>query len=170
MVEKNCFMASLDIKDDYYSIPVDESSQKYLKFIWKEQLYHFCVLPNGLSPCPRWFTKLLKPPLAERRKSKHDIIYMLYLIYYRYIQIYYICLYRWYLSSRWRQGKLHHKYYRYCHTIKIFGVYRSCRKITIFTNPRDWYFRFHNKLSQHDSFIEEGEQRATCLPHKKNNN
>ena len=45
----------------------------YLKLIWKEQLYQFCVLPNGLSPCPRWFTKLLKPPLAELRKSKHDI-------------------------------------------------------------------------------------------------
>ena len=45
--------------------------KKYLKFIWKEQLYQFCVLPNGLSPCPRWFTKLLKPPLAELRK--HDI-------------------------------------------------------------------------------------------------
>ena len=73
MVEKNCFIASLDIKNAYYSIPVDASSQKYLKFIWKEQLYKFCILPNGLSPCPRWFTKLFKPPLAELRKSKHDI-------------------------------------------------------------------------------------------------
>ena len=43
------------------------------KFIWKEQLYQFCVPPNGLSPCPRWFAKLLKLPLAELRKSKHDI-------------------------------------------------------------------------------------------------
>ena len=50
-----------------------KSSQKYLKFTWKEQLHQFCVLPNGLSPCPRWFTKLSKPPLAELRKSKHDI-------------------------------------------------------------------------------------------------
>ena len=73
MVEKNCFMASLDIKVAYYLIPVDETSEKYLKLIWKEQLYQFCVLPNGLSPCPRWFTKLLKPPLAELRKSKHAI-------------------------------------------------------------------------------------------------
>ena len=70
MVEKICFMASLDIKDAYYSIPVDESPQK---FISKEQLHQFCVLPDGLSLCPRWFTKLLKPPLAELRKSKHDI-------------------------------------------------------------------------------------------------
>ena len=47
------------MKDVYYSIRVDESSQKYLKFIWKELLYQFCVLPNGLSPCPRWFTNTL---------------------------------------------------------------------------------------------------------------
>ena len=32
MVEKNCSMASLNIKDAYYSIPGDVSSQKYLKF------------------------------------------------------------------------------------------------------------------------------------------
>ena len=53
MVENYCFMAFLDIKDSYYSIPVDESSQKYLKFIWEEQLNQFCVLPNGISSCPR---------------------------------------------------------------------------------------------------------------------
>ena len=46
MIEKNCLMASLDIQVAYYPIPVDESSQKYLKFIWKEQLYQLCVLPK----------------------------------------------------------------------------------------------------------------------------
>ena len=66
-------MASLDIKDGYYTIPVDESSQKYLKFIWKEQLYQFCVLSNKLSTCPIWFTMLLKQPFAELWKLKHDI-------------------------------------------------------------------------------------------------
>ena len=73
MVENNFFTASLDIKNSCYSILVDKSSQKYLKFICKEQLFQFCVLPNGLSPCPRWFRKLLTPPLAELRKSKHKI-------------------------------------------------------------------------------------------------
>ena len=73
LVERNCFMASLDIKDAYYSVPVEESFQKYLKFYWKGKLYKFCVLPNGLAPCPRWFTKLLKPPLAKLRERKHDL-------------------------------------------------------------------------------------------------
>ena len=48
MVEKNCFMASLDIKDAYYSVPVDECLQ-YLKFMWKEQLYQFCVFADGFQ-------------------------------------------------------------------------------------------------------------------------
>ena len=66
-------MAALNIKDAYYSIPVEESFQKYVKFVWKGILYQFGVLPNGLSPCPRWFTKILKSPLAELRELKHDI-------------------------------------------------------------------------------------------------
>ena len=48
LVERNCYMAALDIKDAYYSIPVEESFQKYPKFVSKGMLYQFCVLPNGL--------------------------------------------------------------------------------------------------------------------------
>ena len=73
LVERNCYMAALDLKDAYYSIPVEESFQKCLKFVWKGILYQFCVLPNGLSPCPMWFTKILKPLLAELGELKHDI-------------------------------------------------------------------------------------------------
>ena len=53
LVTPLCKMASLDIKDPYYSIPVYEGFQKYLKFHWKDKIYQFCVLPNSLSPCPR---------------------------------------------------------------------------------------------------------------------
>ena len=69
LVTPLCKMASLDIKDAYYSIPVNESFQKYSKFYWNHKLYQFCALPNGLSPCTRWFTKLLKPPPAEFKKK-----------------------------------------------------------------------------------------------------
>ena len=65
LIKLNCYMASLDIKDAYYTIPVAEAFQKYLKFIWKGKLLKFCVLPNGLSPCPRQFTKLLKYPVGK---------------------------------------------------------------------------------------------------------
>ena len=40
-IKPNCYMASLDIKDAYYIIPVAEEFQKYLKFIWKGKLLNF---------------------------------------------------------------------------------------------------------------------------------
>ena len=71
LVEKNCSMASLDLKDAYYTVGVNPSHRKYLRSIWKNVLYQFTCLPNGLSSCPRKFTKLLKPPLTELHKKGH---------------------------------------------------------------------------------------------------
>ena len=73
LIKPKCYMASLDIKNAYYMIPVVEEFQKYLTFIWKGKLLKFCVLPNGLSPCPRWFTKLLKYPMGSLR----ELLYIL---------------------------------------------------------------------------------------------
>ena len=64
-------MASLDLKDAYYTAGVNPLHRKYLRFIWKNVLYQFTCLPNGLSSCPRKFTKLLKPPLTELHKKGH---------------------------------------------------------------------------------------------------
>ena len=65
LVEKDCFMASIDLKDAYYSVPIAASYRKYLKFSWKGSLYQFTCLPKGLSCGPRKFTKLLKPALSD---------------------------------------------------------------------------------------------------------
>ena len=43
LVRKNCWMASVDLKDAYYSCPVALRNQKYLKFSWKSQLYKYCM-------------------------------------------------------------------------------------------------------------------------------
>ena len=71
LVEKDCFMASGDLKDTYYSVPIAKSDRKYLRFLWKGKLYHFTCLPNGLSCGPRKFTKLLKPALTELHLKGH---------------------------------------------------------------------------------------------------
>ena len=71
LVEKNCYMASLELKDAYYMVGVSPSHRKYLRFMWKDVLYQFTCLPNGLSSCPRKFTKFLKPPLTELHKKGH---------------------------------------------------------------------------------------------------
>ncbi|XP_028415485.1 uncharacterized protein LOC114538507 [Dendronephthya gigantea] len=73
LVTKNCWMATLDLKDAYYSVKVDPAYQKYLKFFYRNKLYKYLALPNGLATCPRKFTKLMKPPLAQLRERHHII-------------------------------------------------------------------------------------------------
>ena len=71
LVEKDCFMACIDLKDAYYSVPVAKQHRAYLRFTWRDQLYQFTCMPNGLSCAPRKFTKLLKPVLSELHIQGH---------------------------------------------------------------------------------------------------
>lgn len=71
LVTKNCFMASLDLKDAYYSLPIQTADRKFLRFLWRNELYEFTCLPNGLASAPRIFTKTLKPVLATLHKMGH---------------------------------------------------------------------------------------------------
>ena len=61
LVTLNCYIAKVDIKDAYYTIPILPEHQKYLKFYFKGKLYQFKCLANGLCSGPSKFTKLLKP-------------------------------------------------------------------------------------------------------------
>ena len=45
LMKPGCYMASIDLRDAYFSIPVHASHQKYLKFMWKGTLYKFTCLP-----------------------------------------------------------------------------------------------------------------------------
>ena len=67
LITKDCFMASIDLKDAYYSVKISESFQQYLKFEFLDKLYKFACFPNGLAPCPR---KLTKVPLSDLRLRK----------------------------------------------------------------------------------------------------
>ena len=71
LVKKDCFMACLDLKDAYYSVPIAKKDRKYLRFKWQGQLYQFRCLSNGLSCGSRKFTKLLKPALSELHMHGH---------------------------------------------------------------------------------------------------
>ena len=71
LVDKDCFMASIDLKDAYYSVPIAAPYRKYLTFSWRGSLYQFTCLPNGLSCGPRKFTKLLKPALSDLHLKGH---------------------------------------------------------------------------------------------------
>eukprot|EP00794_Sanderia_malayensis_P014575 gene14575-16077_t len=69
LITNNCWMASIDLKDAYYSVKIHDTDQKYLKFYYQDQLYKYTVYPNGLAFCPRKFTKLLKLVLSTLRKK-----------------------------------------------------------------------------------------------------
>ena len=62
-----CYMATIDLKDAYYSVPVAQEHRKYLRFIWRSRLYQYTCFANGLSSAPRLFTKLMKPCYAHLR-------------------------------------------------------------------------------------------------------
>ena len=71
LIEKDCFMASIDLKDAYYSVPITREDRKYLRFLWQGTLFQFTCLPNGLSCTPRKFTKLLKPAFFDLHLRGH---------------------------------------------------------------------------------------------------
>ena len=54
------WVTSVDFKDDYFHIPIQEQSRKYLRFHVQGQTYQFKALPFGLSTAPLEFTVVAK--------------------------------------------------------------------------------------------------------------
>jgi hypothetical protein len=77
LMSKNCFMATLDLKEAYFLVSMHDDSRKYLRFRFLEQNYEFQCLPMGLSLAPFVFTKLLKPVISHlRNKGLLIIVYL----------------------------------------------------------------------------------------------
>lgn len=77
LITSNAFMASIDLKDAYFSIPVHKEDRKYLKFYFKRKIYQFRCLPFGLSTSPYVFTKVMKPVMnVLRNKGFLSTIYL----------------------------------------------------------------------------------------------
>ena len=75
LLRPNDFIATIDLKDAYFTVPIHQDYSKYLRFWWNG-LYEFTVLPFGLSSSPRVFTKVMKPILAFcRGKGIRVVIY-----------------------------------------------------------------------------------------------
>ena len=71
IIKPGCYMASVDLKDAYYTVPIHKDYQKFLKFEFKGCLYKYTCLPNGLSSAPRIFTKMLKPVYSTLHNQGH---------------------------------------------------------------------------------------------------
>ena len=74
LITPGAYVASIDLKDAYYTVPIHTDHQKYLEFNWQGNFFQFTVLPNGLYCGPRMFTKLLKPVFAVLRIKGHTIL------------------------------------------------------------------------------------------------
>lgn len=69
LIRKDCFFASIDLKDAYHSCPVKEEDKKYFRFQFEERLFEYQCLPQGYTDSPRIFTKLTKPLMATLRSQ-----------------------------------------------------------------------------------------------------
>ena len=65
LINEGDYMASIDLKDAYFSIPIHVNDRKHLRFVWRDQLLEFVCLPFGYSLAPRSFTKVLKPAYSH---------------------------------------------------------------------------------------------------------
>ena len=57
-VREGDFLASLDLKDAYFQIPIHRSSRKLLRFTSEGTVYQFRALCFGLSTTPQVFTRV----------------------------------------------------------------------------------------------------------------
>ena len=77
IIQPGVWMASVDLKDAYYSIPIHRDDQKYFTFLWEGRLYRFVCMPNGYTDGPRVFTKVLKAPFGTlRSQGNESVIYL----------------------------------------------------------------------------------------------
>lgn len=77
LLQHNDWMASIDLKNAYYTIPVNRDHQKYFTFVFSSKPYKFTCLPNGYTQGPYIFTKVIKKPFTILRKQGHiSVVYL----------------------------------------------------------------------------------------------
>ena len=69
LLNVNDYLASIDLSDAFFSIPLHQSSKKYVCFQLENTRYCFNVLPFGLTSSPRIFSKVLKVAITFLRSK-----------------------------------------------------------------------------------------------------
>ena len=73
----DAYLASIDLKDAYWHIPIHKRFRNFLSFAAKNRVFRFKVLPFGLNLAPRVFTKMMKP--VQKKLQKLGIKVIMYL-------------------------------------------------------------------------------------------
>ena len=74
LIKPNVYITSIDLKDAFFSIPIHNDHQKYLKFIFGN-LFQFTSMPNGYELVMRIFTKISKVPGHLRSQGYNSVVY-----------------------------------------------------------------------------------------------
>ena len=73
MITPGSYMASIDLTNAYYSIPVHKDHQK---FRLEGDCFEFTCLPNGYAQAPLIFTKILKQVFSLRAQGFESVVYI----------------------------------------------------------------------------------------------
>ena len=75
LIKLNVHMASIDLKDAFFSVHIHYDHRKYLKFIFGN-LFQCTSMSNGYGPAMRIFTKI-KIPFGHLRSKGHiSVVYV----------------------------------------------------------------------------------------------
>ena len=69
ILRKEDWMAKLDLKDAYLTVPVHPSHHRFLRFARRGRIYQFNCIAFGLAPAPRCFSKILRVVAAYLRRE-----------------------------------------------------------------------------------------------------
>lgn len=70
MMREGYYMASVDLKDAYYFVPIAKERQKFFKFRWRGRIcIKFTCIPNGLPCTRRVFHKTVKTIICDIPKT-----------------------------------------------------------------------------------------------------
>ena len=73
-IQPGYFACSLDLKDAFLHIAMNNDSKKYLRFRWLDELLEWQALVFGLTCSPRVITKVIKPVIAFLRATWNILI------------------------------------------------------------------------------------------------
>ena len=77
MMKERDYMCKIDLKDAYFTVPLDKSCHHLVRFLWEENLYEFLFPCFCVGPAPRVFTKFLKVPISLlQRLNIRILIYL----------------------------------------------------------------------------------------------
>ena len=69
LIHPGYFMASIDLSNGFFSIPLHKDSKKCCSFELRGNKYNFNVLPFGLTSSSEIFNKIIKPIISHLRSK-----------------------------------------------------------------------------------------------------